>query len=212
MLETFLDQLQGPLLSLWGPFAILVLCGLGVPVPEDVVLLVAGVLAAVEERSWQQVSALMYVAVIGGDSLMFLMGRRLGGRLLCSATGQRLFPADKRARVEQFYARHGAKGLFIARFLPGLRSLIFFSAGSLRVPYLTFLWWDGLAALISVPVFVWLGHWLWMRFGHDTAHFSEAVAEAHRWSVWIIMGALATTVAVLVFRYWRRRRAGTPSA
>jgi len=207
MLETFLNTLQGPLLSLWGPFAILVLCGLGVPVPEDVVLLVAGALAAVEGRSWQEVSVLMYVAVIGGDSLMFLMGQRLGGRLLGSASGQRLFPAAKRARVELFYAKHGAKGLFIARFLPGLRSLIFFSAGSLRVPYLTFLWWDGLAALISVPVFVWLGHWLWEKFGHDAAHFSEAMAHAHQWSLWVVLGALGVAAGVMLFRYWRRRRA-----
>lgn len=212
MLETFLTELQGPLLSLWGPFAILVLCGLGVPVPEDVVLLVAGVLAAVEERSWQQVSVVMYVAVIGGDSLMFLMGQRLGGRLLNSAAGQRWFPPAKRERVEQFYARHGAKGLFIARFLPGLRSLIFFSAGSLRVPYLTFLWWDGLAALISVPVFVWLGHWLWLKFGHDAAHFSEAMEHAHQWSLWIVLGALGTAGAIILFRYWRRRRLAPPSA
>ena len=203
MLETFLTQLQGPVLSLWGPFAIIVLCGFGIPIPEDLVLLVAGALAAVEGRSWVRVSVVMYLAVIGGDSLMFGLGRWVGGRLLAARLGQRLFTPEKRASIQRFFGRHGAKGLFIARFLPGLRSLIFFSAGSIRVRYLTFLMWDGLAALLSVPVFVWLGHFLWDRYGTDFARFSATVDEAHQWSGWVVAAAVAL-IALAVLR--RRRR------
>jgi len=204
MLETFLTQLQGPVLSLWGPFAIIVLCGFGIPIPEDLVLLVAGALAAVEDRSWAGVSLVMYLAVMGGDSLMFGLGRWIGGRLLATRLGQRLFTPAKRASIQRFFDRHGAKGLFIARFLPGLRSLIFFSAGSLRVRYLTFLMWDGLAALLSVPVFVWLGHFLWDRYGTDIAQFNAAVDEAHQWTGWVVAAALAV-VALWVWRNNRRR-------
>ena len=88
MFETFLTQLQGPVLSLWGPFVIILLCGFGIPRPEDIVLQVAGALAAVEGRSWEGVSVLMYLAVIGGDSLMFGLGRWVGGRLLTTRLGQ----------------------------------------------------------------------------------------------------------------------------
>ena len=70
MFETFLTQLQGPVLSLWGPFVIILLCGFGIPIPEDIVLLVAGALAAVEGRSWEGVSVLMYLAVIGGAAAL----------------------------------------------------------------------------------------------------------------------------------------------
>ncbi len=204
MFETFLTQLQGPVLSLWGPFVIILLCGFGIPIPEDIVLLVAGALAAVEGRSWEGVSVLMYLAVIGGDSLMFGLGRWVGGRLLTTRLGQRLFTPTKRDSVQRFFDRNGAKGLFIARFLPGLRSLIFFSAGSLRVRYVTFLMWDGLAALLSVPVFVWLGHFLWDRYGADIAQFNAAVDEAHQWSGWVVLAALVV-VALWVWRNNRRR-------
>ncbi|MSQ67279.1 MAG: DedA family protein [Gammaproteobacteria bacterium] len=204
MLETFLTHLQGPLLSLWGPFFILVLCGLGLPIPEDLVLLVAGAMAALEGRAWSDVSILMYIAVIGGDTLIFMGGRRLGGRLLESALTQQFFPPAKRLRVEQFYARHGAKGLFLARFLPGLRGLIFFSAGSLGVPLSTFLLLDGLAALLSVPVFVGLGYWLWARYGHDLAQFSAVLDQVHDWS----LGLVAMAVLVVLCLVWRRVRAG----
>ncbi len=204
MLETFLTHLQGPLLSLWGPFFILVLCGLGLPIPEDLILLVAGALACIEDRSWLAVSIFMYVAVLAGDTLIFMGGRHLGGRLLESTLARQFFPPEKRLRVEQFYARHGAKGLFLARFLPGLRSLIFFSAGSLGVPLLTFLLLDGLAALLSVPVFVGLGYWLWARYGHDLAQFSAVLEQVHDWS----LGLVAMAVLVVLCLVWRRVRAG----
>jgi membrane protein DedA with SNARE-associated domain len=206
MLETFLTQLQGPILSLWGPFAIIVICGLGIPIPEDVVLVVAGALAAAEDRSWVGVSLLMYIAVIGGDSLIFFVGRHLGGRMLASPLGQRWFSETRRAQVQRFFRKHGAKSLFFARFLPGIRSLVFFSAGSIGVPYLHFLLLDGLAALLSVPVFVWLGHWLWLRFGNDLAHFNAAMESAHQWSVWLIVGAVMLVLLFAVVRHLRGQR------
>ena len=67
MLETLLDQFQGTPLSLWGPFAVLLLCGLGLPIPEDIVLIAAGALGVLDERSWIYVSAIMYAGVMGGD-------------------------------------------------------------------------------------------------------------------------------------------------
>ena len=206
MFDAFLLHLQGPLLSLWVPFLILLLCGLGLPLPEDIVLLVAGVLAAMEGRSWQSVTVIMYAAVLMGDSLIFLGGRRYGARLLASRLMRPVFSEAKRARVEEFTARHGAKSLFLARFLPGLRAVVFFSAGSLGVSYLKFLLLDGLAALISVPVFVWLGHFLWERFGDDLDSFDAAIGRVHDWSVWFGL-ALLMVLAVQGLRWYRRRRA-----
>ena len=204
MFDAFLLHLQGPLLSLWGPFLILLLCGLGLPLPEDIVLLVAGVLAAMEGRSWHSVAVVMYAAVLMGDSLIFLGGRRYGTRLLASRLLRPVFSESKRARVEEFTTRHGAKSLFLARFLPGLRAVVFFSAGSLGVSYLKFLLLDGLAALVSVPVFVWLGHFLWERLGNDLDSFDAAIARVHDGAVWF-GAALLLVAAVQGLRWYRRR-------
>ena len=67
MFETLLDAFQGSPLALWGPLVLLLLCGLGLPVPEDIVLIAAGALGEMEGRSWLQVSVVMYLGVIGGD-------------------------------------------------------------------------------------------------------------------------------------------------
>ena len=50
MFETLLNFFQNSPLSLWGPFIVLLLCGLGLPIPEDIVLVTAGVLGQIDGR------------------------------------------------------------------------------------------------------------------------------------------------------------------
>jgi membrane protein DedA with SNARE-associated domain len=207
MLETLLEHFQGTPLSLWGPFFLLLLCGLGLPLPEDIVLIAAGMLGVIDGHSWIKISVFMYAGVLAGDSIIFGAGRRFGVGLLKAAWFQRYFPPAKQARVVEFYAKHGAKGLFIGRFLPGLRAPIFFSAGSMKVPYLKFLFFDGLAAIISVPVFVWLGHWLWLKFADDFAAMERTLARTHTYTLW---GTVAIVVLLVAGAWlWKRRDSGT---
>ena len=205
MFETLLDYFQGSPLSLWGPFGLLLLCGLGLPIPEDVVLILGGALGELDGRTWMKVSLVLYVGVVGGDSMIFFAGRHLGTRLLASSWLQRILPAPKQIKVEGLIERYGSMALFIGRFLPGLRAPIFFTAGSMKVSYLKFLFFDGFAALISVPVFVWLGHWLWLRFQDDLEELNEALARTHSYSLWFTL-LLAGVVGLGVWGWSRRTR------
>ena len=205
MFETLLDYFQGSPLSRWGPFGLLLLCGLGLPIPEDVVLILGGALGELDGRTWMKVSLVLYVGVVGGDSMIFFAGRHLGTRLLASSWLQRILPAPKQIKVEGLIERYGSMALFIGRFLPGLRAPIFFTAGSMKVSYLKFLFFDGFAALISVPVFVWLGHWLWLRFQDDLEELNEALARTHSYSLWFTL-LLAGVVGLGVWGWSRRTR------
>ena len=203
MLEHLLEYFQGTPLSLWGPFILLLLCGLGLPMPEDIVLIAAGMLGVIDGHSWIKISAFMYAGVLLGDTMIFFAGQRYGTRLLGTAWFQRIFPPTKQARVEELFAKHGTTGLFIGRFLPGLRAPIFFSAGSLKVSLVKFLLMDGLAALVSVPVFVWLCHWLWVKFADDFAQIEQALKRTHTFTLWgtlVIVVLLVTAVWL-----WTRR-------
>ncbi|MEO0477037.1 MAG: VTT domain-containing protein [Planctomycetota bacterium] len=62
------------------------------------------------------------------------------------------------ARARVAFAKHRAKFVFFARFLPGLRAPAFFTAGTFKMPFNKFLLWDGLAACLSVPPAVILGY------------------------------------------------------
>jgi membrane protein DedA with SNARE-associated domain len=171
--------------------------------PEDIVLIAAGMLGVIDGHSWIKISVFMYAGVLLGDSMIFFAGKRYGTRLLGTAWFQRIFPPAKQARVEELFAKHGTTGLFIGRFLPGLRAPIFFSAGSLKVSLVKFLLMDGLAALVSVPVFVWLGHWLWVKFADDFAQIEHALKRTHTFTLW---GSLVIVVLLVSAVWlWKRR-------
>lgn len=203
MFETLLEYFQGTPLSLWGPFGLLLLCGLGLPIPEDIVLIVGGALGEMDGRNWIKVSMIMYLGVLGGDSMIFFAGRHLGQRLLASTWLQRILPPRKQIKVEGLMERFGPMALFIGRFLPGLRAPIFFTAGSMKVSFVKFVFFDGLAALVSVPVFVWLGHWLWQEFSENLDELHQTLARTHEYSMAfaiVLTIAVLTTIWVLVRR------------
>lgn len=204
MFETLLEAFQGSPLALWGPLALLLLCGLGLPIPEDIVLIAAGALGEMEGRSWLQVSVVMYLGVIGGDAMIFFAGRQFGTRLMATRWFQRVCSPEKQRKVEQFYEKHGAKGLFIGRFLPGLRAPIFFSAGSLRVSFWKFLALDGFAALISAPFFVWLGHWLWDNFQDNFEELQEMLVRTQSYVLWVTVGIVVVGGALFWLSIRRR--------
>ena len=203
LLEPLLAYLQSSPLALLGLMGILLLCGLGLPLPEDVVLISAGLLAAGKGHSWIYASGAMYVGVIAGDALAFWIGHRFGLRLLAIPwVGARVPPA-KVQTIQRLFARYGSWVFFIARFLPGLRAAIFCLAGVMRASFGRFLAFDGLAGLISVPLWVWLGHFLGVKFGDDLEELRTAIARSRHYSL-AVAGAAVLALAGL---WWWRRRA-----
>ena len=59
------------------------------------------------------------------------------------------------------------------------------------------------AALVSVPIFVWLGHWLWARFQDDLEQLNETLERTHAYSLWVTL-LLVAAAAVGVW-FWSRR-------
>lgn len=204
MLQPLLEFFQGSPLALAGLLALLVLCGVGLPIPEDIILITTGIVVRESGGSWVLASVVMYLGVLGGDSLAFLVGARLGKRVLAHRWAQRFVPPSKQARIEELFRKYGSMVFFVARFLPGLRAAIFCTAGAMKARYLHFLVFDGAAALVSVPVFVWLGHMLWGRFGDDLAEFNRMLDETHTYTL-VFTCVVVAAVAFGAWRLWRRR-------
>lgn len=201
-MEVLLDFIQTSPLAIWGLLGLLLLCGMGLPMPEDIILIAAGILSAEREESWVLVSVLMYVGVIGGDLLMFAGGRHLGGRLLASKWMRRWLSQERQERVGRLLDRFGPAAFFVARFMPGLRAPFFCTAGAMRARYSQFLLYDGLAALISVPVFVGLGNFLWLQFGDDIEKFSAALSRTQSYTLLFVV----TLIVAAAIALWLNRR------
>jgi len=214
MLERLVDLFAGHSLHLGFAFVFLVLlmCGFGLPMPEDVVLVTGGVLAwlssdvdevtfgaMVRDQGLLTMIGVGLAGILAGDSVIFFFGRRYGARVAEFAPLRRVITPEKLETVERKIRMRGNVVVLFARFLPGLRAPTFFTVGHARMPYWEFLAFDGSAALISAPVWVCLGFW----FGDDL-HAAARVAARFGHYIFVAVGV---AILALVARWLQRRRA-----
>lgn len=194
----------------WGAygtiFGILVACGVGVPFPEDVSLIFGGYLVFRGSANLPIMVATGFLGILAGDSLIYWAGRRLGNRARAEHGRflRRLLTPERRAKVEALFARHGEKIVMGARFMPGVRAVSFFTAGSAGMPYARFICFDGLAALASAPAFVFLG----FRFGRQLQRVIELLK---RFQIATAAVLLLIVCGWLLWRRWRDNRKGPSS-
>jgi membrane protein DedA with SNARE-associated domain len=207
-LVNLLGNASGGLASYALVFGILFICGLGVPLPEDVSLILGGFLVYEGKAELLRMMAVGYLGIIIGDSMIYFAGRRLGSKVGQSPSGffARIITPEKRARVEGLFKRHGEKIIILARFMPGVRAVTYFTAGSVGMRYRIFALFDSLAALASAPFFVYLG---W-RFGGKLDWLFEQIKSGQRTVVGVILVVLA--VAFFVSRRRAKREAALNSA
>lgn len=136
-------------------FGILLLCGFGLPVPEDITLIAGGLMAYYGKANVFVMIGVGLAGVMLGDGAMFQIGRRFGYRVFEWRWMSKIMHAERLESVKQNLQNHGYKVIFSARFMPGVRSLVFLSSGALGIPFRVFLLFDGLAAMISVPAIVY---------------------------------------------------------
>ena len=141
-----------------GLFAVLLLCGLGLPMPEDIALLAGGFLVHRGVTRYPITLAVSLLGVVAGDNSLFFLGRRFGTGLVRYFGLNRPGSQAQINRIRAFMRRHGHRAIFYARFLAGLRALIYLTAGSFGVTPLRFLAYDLLGAIISVPIVVSIGY------------------------------------------------------
>jgi membrane protein DedA with SNARE-associated domain len=180
-------------------FIALMICGAGLPLPEDITLVAGGVIAGLGYANVHAMFALAMFGVLLGDCAIFLLGHHYGARMLKWRLVARVLTPSRYAMVQEKFVRYGNRMLFVARFLPGMRTTVYITAGtSHRVSFLRFLLIDGLAALISVPFWVYLGY-----FGADNHAWLEKWVRRGQGSLWALVGLLLLTLLVL---WWRHRR------
>ena len=189
--------------SEYGYFAVLfvlILCGFGVPIPEDITLVSGGVIAGLYPESVNPhiMFAVSMFGVLIGDSTMYWLGRIYGAKILRFRLIKKVVTLQRLKMVKEKFAQYGNWVLFFARFLPGLRAPIYVVSGITRkVSYTRFVLIDTLAALISVPVWVYLGH-----FGASNLDWLRLQIEKGQ----IIIYAIVASVILFVLWQWKKSR------
>lgn len=192
-----MDKLVDFLLNFYGPtpyflvFFILLGCGLGLPIPEDITLFAAGLLAYYTVCNVWVILAVSLVGVLLGDTMIFMLGRHFGRRLTKKWFFHKILPDDRLDAVAKKFQQRGEKLLFAARFMPGFRAPVYFSAGTLHVPFRRFFLYDGVAALISVPAIIGAVY----LFGDRLNDVVEIVKRAEHGILVVIFAALLAITA-----------------
>lgn len=142
----------------WAVFLVLLACGFGVPIPEDITLVSGGVISGLGYTNVHWMLVVSMLGVLVGDSTMYWLGRIYGEKILKFPLIRNVATPERFATVQERFEKQGWKLLFMARFLPGLRAVVYLVSGITRkVSFGKFLLVDFCAAIISVPIWVYLG-------------------------------------------------------
>lgn len=192
--------------------AILVLlsaAGLGVPISEDLVLLIAGALASQGVTQYTPTLLAGYFGVVFGDALIYHWGKKLGPRAYEHRLVRKVISPERAEKLRSHFARHGFWTVVVGRHTPGLRAPIFFLSGASGVGFGKFLLADMLSAAVTVPAVVTLGY----LFGEHLDDIRRLLHRVH----WLVGAAVLAGAGLWWFlrrRSLRRRAAalGPPGA
>ena len=199
----FLLTLSGP-----GPylivFLVLLACGLGVPVPEDITIAVGGLMSYYGATDLGWMILVCTTGVLIGDVTIYLLGAKYGRKLTRIWFFSRFLSEDRLNEVQKRFHKRGNIVLFFARFMPGFRAPIFFSAGTLHIPFRTFILCDGVAALISVPAIVGAVFF----FGDEFDAVVRNIRRVENGILFVVLGV----IALLFLKWYVSRRHIKPSS
>lgn len=185
---------------------LLLVCGLGVPLPEDITLIGAGFLAAAQSISLPGAVIAGFIGVLAGDTILFFMGRWYGRAVFELPGFRKVFTPERIAMAEKKVLHNSKFICFTARFLPGLRAPIYLTSGIMGVKPSIFLALDGLAALLSVPIWVVGGWWFAVNFDIDMG-----LEYAKKAQFWLVVVVATVIFAYVAWRKIRRRKVSSPS-
>ena len=180
-------------------FLVLLLCGFGLPIPEDITLVSGGIIAGL---GFANLQVMMFVGMIGillGDSIVFLMGYYSSEKFLKLRFIKKILTKERFQKVEEAFGKYGNFVLFMARFMPGLRMPIYFTAGTTRkVSYVQFFIIDFIASIISAP--------LWVYLGYYGANNKDWILETVKQSQIILISVVVLIVLFFLIRFFYKRK------
>ncbi len=187
-------------------FAGLVSAGFGIPpLPEEVLITSAGVRSAALADDYHGFQWLLMPSVIVGafvaDIFLYMFGRVFGPRLLEMKWMKKVAPPKKQENIHDNFHRYGFVIFLVGRLVPGIRTTLFLTAGTMRLNLLRFCLADGLGALCGGSLLFILGYGL-------GSHFEEMIRNiekrAEPYKAMLIVIVLGGVVAYLLYAFLRR--------
>ena len=130
----------------------------GLVLPGETVVILGGAVAGQGETSVVLTIGIVWFCAAAGDTVSFLLGRRLGRGFILRHGPKVRITHERFARVEDYFSRHGGKTILIGRFIGLVRALAPFTAGSSGMRYMGFLPYSVLGTGLWSAGYVLLGY------------------------------------------------------
>ena len=194
-MDTLLTQ-EFPYLGL---ILLLILGTLGLPFPEDAILVSAGVLVAHQVIEPFPAFLVVGCTLLMTDLFLYSMGRKYGRRMVDHKAFLKRISPERLVQPERAFRRWGILVVFFGRLVPGLRAQVFLVAGTLHMHRTLFLVTDALSAALTMG--------LWGGMGYAGAeNISTLRTHLSRIEIVAFLALLATIGGVTFFKHCRKSR------
>jgi membrane protein DedA with SNARE-associated domain len=188
-----------------GVFLALLGAGFGVPIPEEVPVLCAGVMVGHENTQlrWYVMLPVIIAGVVISDFVLYGAGRLWGRKLLdIGFVKRRILSPEKQAKLEENFAKHGIMVLLGVRLLPGVRAPAFVMAGIMRVPLTQFVIADAIYAIPLVNALFWTSYLL-------TDQMLEMFNKVKEYETLLAVAILSMIAGIFIYKYVVGKRVST---
>ena len=172
-------------------------CGLffGFFLPGDSLLFTAGLLASQGFFGIVPLLVFTIIAAILGENVGYAFGRKVGP-MLFNKKESRFFKPAHVTRAHEFFTKHGNKALFLARFMPIVRTFVPIVAGVAKMPFRSFMFYNILGAFVWVGLMTLLGYVLGSRVDNVEKYIEP------------MMLVIIVVSFIPAFLEWRKSRKG----
>lgn len=183
----------------WFIFIAFIVCGVGLHVSEDFLLIPAGIAIYEGHMTWTETLIAAYFGLVIGDTLWIWVCRNYGTRLIHSKRFLRMMHPRKLLEAKHAMSERGVVVLILARFIPGTRTPVLTMTGLLHMPLWKFLAVELTTVALTVPVQIGIGYL--GKAGYD---------KAKDLGGWLTFGLAATALTVAFFigyRWYKQAKA-----
>ncbi|MCX6059527.1 MAG: DedA family protein [Chloroflexi bacterium] len=158
--------------------------------PGDSLLFAAGTFAALGSLNVWYIAGLLMIAAVLGDTVNYSIGHYLGDR----AYNIKWIKKEYLDKTHAFFEKHGGKAIFLARFVPIVRTFAPFVAGIGKMSYSYFITYNFVGGIVWVALFTFAGYF----FG--TIPFVRDNFEL------VIIAIIFISILPMVYEWWKSRR------
>ena len=159
----------------------------------------AGVLAANHQMNLLFVAVTAWCGIICGDIMLYHLGRRFGLEIVRLPVIGKHVTRQRIERAEQLFERYGIWVVAGGRMIAGVRGAMVVAAGAIRFKFIKFIIADGLAAIASGGLFLFIGYWLGNRL-------REHMHQVHRYKEYFFAAVVIIALFTILILWMRRPR------